>query len=324
MGAAATPASKNIVQLAEGNKDLSILVAAITAADLADTLSSTSGKFTVFAPTDEAFKALPAGTLDDLMKPENKAKLVDILKYHVLPEEVESAALKPFQAVTTVEGKPLHVTKWGGKVRVGPSLESKDLKDVISADNQAVNGVVHIIDGVLLPPQPAPTPPSPAPASKTIVDLAVGTSDLSTLVTALKAANLVDTLSGKGPFTVFAPTNEAFAKLDKRVLDYLLEPCHVEELKKVLTYHVVSGVAAKSTDLKNGEEIKTVEGQEVKVTLAGSSVKINNADVTTADVEATNGVVHIIDHVLIPYRLQAEAMEAAAGQKNIVQLAEGN
>merc|ERR1719174_518980 len=148
----AAASQKNIVQLAEGNTDLSILVAALAAADLTDTLSATTGKFTVFAPTDEAFKALPAGTLDDLMKPENKAKLVDILKYHVLPEEVESAALQPFQAVTTVEGKPLHVTKWGGKVRVGPSLESKDLKDVILADNKATNGVVHIIDGVLLPP----------------------------------------------------------------------------------------------------------------------------------------------------------------------------
>merc|ERR1719487_1689689 len=201
----------------------------------------------------------------------------------------------------TVEGKPLHVTKWGGKVRVGPSLESKDLKNVISADNKAINGVVHIIDGVLLPPSTTAMQDAVVMAdTKTIVDLAVGTKDLSTLVTALKAADLVTTLSGKGPFTVFAPTNEAFAKLDKRVLDYLLEPQHKEQLTKVLTYHVVAG-EAKSTDLKNGELIKTVEGQQVRVELSGKSVKINNADVTTADVLATNGVVHIIDHVLIPH-----------------------
>merc|ERR1712100_519068 len=136
-------------------------------------------------------------------------------------------------------------------------------------------------------------------AGKTVVDLAVATADLSTLVTAVKAAGLVDTLSGKGPFTVFAPTNEAFAKLDKRVLHYLLEPAHVQELKKVLTYHVVAA-EAKSTDLKNGEEIKTVEGGDVKVTLSGSSVKINNANVEKANVLASNGVVHIIDKVLIP------------------------
>ena len=138
----------NIVQLAEQTQDLSTLVAAVVAAGLADTLSS-AGKFTVFAPTNEAFKALPAGTLANLMKPENKAKLVDILKYHVLPEEVLSTQLKPFQAVTTVEGKPLHVQEWGGKVRVGPSLESKDLKNVIKADNIASNGV---------PEAPTPNP----------------------------------------------------------------------------------------------------------------------------------------------------------------------
>merc|ERR1712193_273961 len=146
----------NIVQLAEHTQDLSTLVSAVVAAGLADTLSS-AGKFTVFAPTNEAFKALPAGVLDSLMKPENKAKLVDILKYHVLPEEVLSTQLKPFQAVTTVEGKPLHVQEWGGKVRVGPSLESKDLENVIKADNKASNGVVHIIDGVLIPPSAAVT-----------------------------------------------------------------------------------------------------------------------------------------------------------------------
>jgi len=145
------PTAQNIVQLAEHTKDLSILVGAIAAAGLADTLSA-PGHFTVFAPTDAAFKALPAGTLAELMKPENKKKLADILLYHVLPEKVLSTDLKTFQAVTTVEGKPVHVTKWGGHVKVGASLRSKDLKDVIAADNLASNGVVHIIDGVLLPP----------------------------------------------------------------------------------------------------------------------------------------------------------------------------
>merc|ERR1711953_294092 len=145
------PAQPNIVELAESVKDLSTLVAAVVAGDLADTLSS-PGPFTVFAPTNEAFAALPAGTLTKLMKPENKKELVDILTYHVLPEEVQSKQLKPFQAVKTVEGKLLHVQEWGGKVRVGPSLLSKDLKNVIKADNKASNGVVHIIDGVLLPP----------------------------------------------------------------------------------------------------------------------------------------------------------------------------
>merc|ERR1711912_224758 len=106
------PATPNIVQLAEQTPDLSTLVSALVAGDLVDTLSS-AGKFTVFAPTNEAFMAPPQGTLDSLMKPENKAKLVDILTYHVLPEEVLSAQLKPFQDVKTAEGKRLHVQEWG-------------------------------------------------------------------------------------------------------------------------------------------------------------------------------------------------------------------
>merc|ERR1712048_1482483 len=142
-------------------KDLSTLVSAVVAADLADTLSG-KGSFTLFAPTNEAFNALPAGTLDNLMKPANKAELADILTYHVLPEQALSKDLAPFQAVKTVEGNLLHIQKWGGNVKVGSSLESKDLRNVVKADNLASNGVAHIIDGVLLPPaSPAPTPTPP-------------------------------------------------------------------------------------------------------------------------------------------------------------------
>merc|ERR1712078_433181 len=151
MGSQLEGAKPNIVELAQSVDDLSTLVTAVVAGDPADTLSS-PGPFTVFAPTNEAFAALPAGTLKKLMKPENKKGLVDILTYHVLPEEVLSKQLKPFQAVKTVEVKLLHVQEWGGKVRVGSSLESKDLRNVINADNVASNGVVHIIDGVLIPP----------------------------------------------------------------------------------------------------------------------------------------------------------------------------
>merc|ERR1711934_1343204 len=143
---ASTP---NIVELAQSVDDLSTLVTAVVAADLADTLSS-PGPFTVFAPTNEGFGNLPAGTVDTLLKPENKAQLADILTYHVLSAEVKSTDLKFFQKVPTVAGKNLHVFKNGGKVKVGPS--SKDLKNVVAADNFASNGVVHIIDGVMLPP----------------------------------------------------------------------------------------------------------------------------------------------------------------------------
>merc|ERR1711903_234033 len=141
-------------------------------------------------------------------------ELVDILTFDILPEKVLSTDLKPFQAVKTVEGKPLHVTKWNGSVRLGASLESKDLKNVIKADNLASNGVVHIIDGVLIPPAATPN----------IVELAQSVKDLSTLVSAVVAGGLVDTLSSPGPFTVFAPTNEAFAALPAGVLTKLMKP----------------------------------------------------------------------------------------------------
>merc|ERR1711959_822333 len=147
---------------------------------------------------------------------------------------------------------------------------------------------------------PPPTPPTPpAPATKTIVDLAVATPDLSTLATALKAGKLVDTLSGAGPFTVFAPTNEAFARLPKHTLDFLLDPKNIKELQDVLTYHVASG-SVHAKDLKNDEKIKTVEGKSVEAFLFGSHVYINDAEVVKADIAASNGVVHVINHVLIP------------------------
>jgi uncharacterized surface protein with fasciclin (FAS1) repeats len=141
----------SIVELAESVSELSTLVSAVVAADLVDTLSS-PGPFTVFGPTNVGFAALPDGVVDSLMKPENKGQLVDILTYHVLPLKALSKDLDAFQEVETVEGKKLHIQKFGGKVQVGASLESKDLKQVTAADNMASNGVVHIINGVLLPP----------------------------------------------------------------------------------------------------------------------------------------------------------------------------
>merc|ERR1719171_859413 len=155
-------------------------------------------------------------------------------------------------------------------------------------------------------------------ATQNIVELASATPDLSTLVTAVKAGGLVDTLSGTGPFTVFAPTNEAFAKLPKATLDFLLKPENKAKLVDILTYHVASG-SVHAADLKSGEKITTVEGKQVEARIFdhGKYVYINNARVTTADVDASNGVVHIIDSVLIPPAMQAEIKAS----QNIVELA---
>ncbi len=134
--------------------------------------------------------------------------------------------------------------------------------------------------------------------SADIVDLAVQTESLSTLVKAVKAGGLVETLKGEGPYTVFAPTNEAFAKLPAGTLESLLKPENKDKLVQILTYHVVPGNVM-STDLEDGMSAKTVEGSEIEVNL-GESVMINNATVVKADIKASNGVVHVIDTVIMP------------------------
>lgn len=146
-------------------------------------------------------------------------------------------------------------------------------------------------------PVPAETQTSAAPAAGTIVEVAVANPDFTTLVAAVKAAGLVDTLSGAGPFTLFAPTNAAFDALPTGVLDKLLLPKNKEALTKILTYHVVPGKV--TSDMIKAGDVTTVEGKALTIT-TDNGVKVNNATVTTPDVAASNGVIHVIDAVLIP------------------------
>jgi uncharacterized surface protein with fasciclin (FAS1) repeats len=141
--------------------------------------------------------------------------------------------------------------------------------------------------------------PVRADAPGTIVDVAVSAGSFKTLVAAVKAAGLADTLSGKGPFTVFAPTDAAFAKLPAGTVDTLLKPENKEKLKAILLYHVVAG-DVKSTDLKDGESVKTVGGKSITVHIANGVVTINDATVVKADIPASNGTIHVIDTVLLP------------------------
>merc|ERR1712153_188797 len=150
----------------------------------------------------------------------------------------------------------------------------------------------------------APTP------TQNIVQLAAGIPDLSTLVTALKAGNLVTALSDPGPFTVFAPTNEAFAALPNGTLASLLEPKNIKQLQSILEYHVISGAAVRAEDLKASQNVKTLEGREVHINKISGSVTVQNAKVIQADVGATNGVVHVINSVLMPPAVVALKVEA--------------
>merc|ERR1712048_1024458 len=273
----------------------------VVAGDLVDTLSS-PGPFTVFAPENKAFAGLPDGTLDTLLKPENKGQLQDILTYHVLPGQVLSTDLKPWQRVATVEGSTVDIVPAGNQVLIQDSTYKPTY--VTAADNLATNGVAHIINGVLMPPAKViPGPRGDAP-TKNIVELAQSVDSLSTLVSAVVAADLVDTLSSPGPFTVFAPTNDAFAALPAGTLDTLLKPENKDQLTSILTYHVLPSQVL-STDSKPWNKVETVQGGTLEVIPAGEMVlvldgnyKVNH--VVQADNLATNGVAHVIDGVLLP------------------------
>jgi uncharacterized surface protein with fasciclin (FAS1) repeats len=146
----------------------------------------------------------------------------------------------------------------------------------------------------------APKTDTPKPeAPKDVVDVAMGSTDHTTLVAAIKAAGLVETLKGAGPFTIFAPTNAAFSALPAGTVDGLLKPEKKADLTKVLTFHVVSG-AVKAADLKDGQKVKTLQGGELTVSIKDGKVKINGANVTTADLTGSNGVIHVVDGVLLP------------------------
>merc|ERR1712151_37449 len=219
--------------------------------------------------------------------------------------------LKPENRFKTLEGSELYVDVRDGRVYINHESH------ITAADNDATNGVVHIIDRVLIPHHFLSAAPT-----KNIVELAVGDKDLSTLVTALKAGNLVTPLEGKGPFTVFAPSNEAFAKIPAAELKRLLEPAHVKELDAILEYHVVSGAAVHAKDLKPENKFKTLEGGELLVEVHDGHVIINHeSKVTAADNDATNGVAHIIDTVLIPKKPSPPSPPKPTG-KNLVELAE--
>ena len=269
----------DIVDTAVKAGSFKTLAAALKAAGLVDTLKG-KGPFTVFAPTDEAFAKLPAGTVETLLKPENKDKLVAILTYHVVAGNVKAADVVKLKSAETVQGQ-----RW--KIDVADGVKINNAK-VVKADIACGNGVIHVIDTVLMPKE----------KKMDIVDTAVKAGSFKTLAAALKAAGLVDTLKGKGPFTVFAPTDEAFAKLPAGTVETLLKPENKDKLVAILTYHVVAG-NVKAADVVKLKSAETVLGQTLAID-AKDGVKINNAKVVKADIDCGNGVIHVIDTVLLP------------------------
>jgi len=290
----AVPAKKDIVDTAIGAGSFKTLVAAVQAAGLVDALKGT-GPFTVFAPTDEAFAKLPAGTVDALLK--DPAKLKQILLYHVVAGKVMAADAAKLTAAKTLQGASIKIKVDGSTVMIN------DAK-VTTADIETSNGVIHVIDTVILPP-----------ADKAdIVDTAVAAGNFKTLAAALQAAGLVDALKGAGPFTVFAPTDEAFAKLPAGTVEALLKD--PKALGDILKYHVVAGKVM-AADVVKLTEAETLLGKKVAIKVEGGKVMVGGANVTATDIEASNGVIHVIDSVLMP------PAEGAMADKDIVDTAIG-
>jgi len=282
-------AQTDIVETAMGAGQFKTLIAAAKAAGLVETLKG-EGPFTILDPTDEAFEKLPKGTVETLLKEENRDKLKQILLYHVVSGNVKSTDVVKLKDAATAMGEKVMIKVDGQNVMFN---ESK----LVKADIACSNGVIHVIDTVLIPGQDSGTMTS---SKKDIVDTAVGAGKFNTLVAAVKAAGLVETLKGEGPFTVFAPTDEAFKKIPTEKLQMLLKPENKQKLQTILTYHVVSGdvLAADVVKLKNA---KTVNGKEVKITVTDKKeVMINGAKVIKTDIRCGNGVIHVIDAVMMP------------------------
>jgi uncharacterized surface protein with fasciclin (FAS1) repeats len=282
----------DIPSVAQSTGEHTALVAALTQAGLVSTLQG-DGPFTVFAPTDTAFQnaGIDLSTFDT---DEENATLVDILTYHVYDGAVQSSAVTDGLTVTMFNGDDASFSVTDGTVKINDAT-------VTSADVSASNGVIHIIDTVLVPPVDLVDIPS----------VAQSTGEHTALVAALTQAGLVSTLQGDGPFTVFAPTDTAFqnAGIDLSTFDTDEENA---TLVDILTYHVYDG-AVQSSAVTDGLTVTMFNGDDASFTVTEGVVKIGDAQVTLADVEASNGVIHVIDKVLTPPADPLNIPETAQG-----------
>ena len=271
--------NQSILDAAMGLADFSSLVAALAKSNLASTFMM-DGAFTVFAPTNDAFAAfLESANLafEDLTAED----LAPILKYHVLGSKAMSGSLATGYVSTIYEaqeGYPVTLfVEVDGGVKLNASI------NVTTPDVETSNGVIHVIDGVLSP--------------TSVVDVALNNSNFTQLVEAVVKAGLVETLSEAGPFTIFAPTDDAFAQLFADLGVSGIEEISAETLIPILQYHVVSGTVL-SSDLSDGD-VNTLNGT-IRVALSESVTINESSEVIAIDIQGTNGVVHVINKVLLP------------------------
>jgi transforming growth factor-beta-induced protein len=271
----AETSQRDIVQTATAAGSFTTLLKAATAAGLVETLQS-KGPLTVFAPTDAAFAKLPEGTVAALLK--NKDALREILSYHVVAGKIPASQVVKMRWAKSVQGQSL-------MVKVNKDGVMIDGAKVVKADIMTSNGIIHVIDTVVLP-------------RADIVDTAIKAGSFQTLITAVKAAELVATLKGAGPFTVFAPTDAAFAKLPEGTVAALVKD--KPKLQAILTYHVVSGRVLSEAIAEGKTEVATVQGGKLHIMRDKNGVTVNGAKILKADIIAGNGVIHVIDSVVLP------------------------
>ena len=295
-----TDTTDTIVDVVVGSDDFDTLEAALTKADLVSTLANTDTKFTVFAPTDEAFALIDENTLNALLDDEDA--LSAVLLQHVISEiEVDSVT------AYTLNGKQAETASGAMiDISINPFTDSLtfggakvDIKDIYTT-----NGIIHVIDAVVIADVELPTPP------ESIVDVALGAPEFSTLVAALQAADLVETLANlEAEYTVFAPTNAAFDKLPDGTLDALL--ADTETLKDILLYHVLGGTVLSDAAISVAGSMENTIGManegKAALSVVGTDLFINGALISSADTMATNGVIHTIDNVILPIATPAEA-----------------
>lgn len=287
-GGGFVPVVPNLVQSAQTKPELSVFVEALSAADLNATLQG-SGPYTVFAPTNDAFTALlgELGLSKDALLA-NKPLLTTVLKYHVLSGAVRKSDIPLGKAIVPLAGGFFKIEAAGSALKLTDGRNR--VTSVLSTDGGALNGVLHTVDRVLLP------------ANQDIVQTAQATPSLSILVEAVVVAGLADTLKGPGPYTVFAPTNAAFAALLAELgltKDALLADTAL--LTKVLTYHVLPARVLKA-EIPLDTPIPSVQGQTI---IINSSLQVidqrgRSSGIAATDIFNTNGVVHVIDKVLLP------------------------
>lgn len=273
--------SSDLVATALSDGRFETLAKALTSAGLIETLQG-EGPFTVFAPTDEAFGRLSPEVIPNLLKPENGEELGNILKYHVVPGSVRLAGALEAERAKTIAGDSISITFTDGKVKVNDS-------NLINSDIQCSNGIIHVIDSVLLPPKPATD----------LVAIAERSGKFSTLLAAVEAAGLSDTLSDASGITILAPTDEAFGKLPKEALESLLKPENRKTLQKILAMHVLNGRVS-AGDALNAKKTTSFSGESLTFKVVDGLLKVNSSTIVSTDIAADNGVIHVINSVLLP------------------------